>query len=207
MPASPFVPGEDPFRLDTAERYHYPELLHYEYDISEFYEYQRLVCPLSRKHETHRDRIVCAALGLAGESGELVDHIKKYFGHGRALDRAKVVQELGDVLWYVQELGACIGVPLQEIAQRNAQKLCNRHPEGAFDPSYHNAGETETDRSNQVQVEEPYKFLGCAHPRHSCGEIGCPNQCECVDEDGARCLLSQSHEGVCCSNARDLEAM
>ena len=43
--------------------------------------------------------LVVLALGLAGESGEVVDHIKKYVAHGHDLDREELLKESGDVLF------------------------------------------------------------------------------------------------------------
>lgn len=39
-------------------------------------------------------------LGLVGEGGEVCDLVKKHVLHGHALDKAKLIKELGDVLWY-----------------------------------------------------------------------------------------------------------
>ena len=69
-------------------------------------------------------------LGLAGESGEVVDHIKKFAGHGHKLDRNKIKDELGDVLWYVSVISDFIGARLSEVASGNINKLKNRYPEG-----------------------------------------------------------------------------
>lgn len=44
------------------------------------------------------------ALGLVGETGEVVDLIKKHIGHSHPLDRAKLVKELGDVEWYMEAI-------------------------------------------------------------------------------------------------------
>ena len=71
-----------------------------------------------------------SALGLAGESGECVDIIKKHLHHGHDLDRAKLVKELGDVLWYVAAMATTIGVSLDEVGQQNILKLRARYPEG-----------------------------------------------------------------------------
>lgn len=43
-------------------------------------------------------------LGLSGEAGEVADLIKKYFYHGKPFDRAKLIEEAGDVLWYAAYL-------------------------------------------------------------------------------------------------------
>lgn len=69
-------------------------------------------------------------LGLTGEAGEVADILKKYIGHGHALDREKVVKELGDVLWYVAVLAHRMGWTLEDVALVNIEKLRKRYPDG-----------------------------------------------------------------------------
>lgn len=69
-------------------------------------------------------------LGLAGEAGEVVDLIKKVVSHGHPLDKDKMVEELGDVLWYLSMLCTLLGVPLEDMAFRNIDKLKRRYPNG-----------------------------------------------------------------------------
>jgi|GEM_PF-4474259 len=49
------------------------------------------------------------AMGLSGETGEVIDLLKKFFYHNQKLDRAKLILELGDCLFYwvalLQRLG------------------------------------------------------------------------------------------------------
>ena len=77
-----------------------------------------------------RDMLSCVGLGLAGEAGEVVDHLKKHLHHGHELDRDKLVKEAGDVLWYLAALATLLGVDLSEVAQRNVDKLIRRYPQG-----------------------------------------------------------------------------
>lgn len=70
------------------------------------------------------------ALGITGEAGEVADLIKKHVFHGHDLDRGEIVKELGDVCWYVALLASSIGVGLDEILERNIEKLKRRYPEG-----------------------------------------------------------------------------
>jgi NTP pyrophosphatase (non-canonical NTP hydrolase) len=74
--------------------------------------------------------VAVLALGLAGETGEVVEHVKKYLGHGHALDLALVQKELGDVLWYVSALASYLDLDLNTIGEQNIQKLRERYPEG-----------------------------------------------------------------------------
>ena len=72
----------------------------------------------------------CFALGLAGESGEVADLIKKGIGHGHDVPLDKLTSELGDVLWYVAAVAKCYGLTLEEVAAYNVAKLRKRYPDG-----------------------------------------------------------------------------
>lgn len=75
----------------------------------------------------------CAGLGLAGESGEVADIIKKVVHHGRDLDaemEAKLKRELGDVLWYAAHLCNVLGWKFSDVATANVEKLRARYPSG-----------------------------------------------------------------------------
>ena len=70
------------------------------------------------------------ALGLCGEAGEVAELLKKHLYHGHPLDREKLRNELGDVLWYVATLASDLGIPLSDVASANVDKLRRRYPEG-----------------------------------------------------------------------------
>jgi NTP pyrophosphatase (non-canonical NTP hydrolase) len=93
-------------------------------------EYQALAQRTSRKDISPDDHLFNGILGLAGEAGECADLVKKhYFQDGRNIYR-DLIDELGDVLWYVVEAAAALGVTLEEVAQYNVDKLRKRYPEG-----------------------------------------------------------------------------
>lgn len=97
-------------------------------------EYQKLAKrTLTIDPDRHDQLIATCALGLAGESGEVVEHVKKFFGHGHELSRHKLAAELGDVLWYVAALATLCDLDLSTVASLNVEKLRARYPEG-FDP-------------------------------------------------------------------------
>jgi NTP pyrophosphatase (non-canonical NTP hydrolase) len=77
-------------------------------------------------------RLLNGALGLAGESGEVADQVKKFAFQGHPFNADKIVNELGDVLWYIALLCRVLGVPLETVMQRNLDKLGIRYGD-AFD--------------------------------------------------------------------------
>lgn len=70
------------------------------------------------------------ALGLAGESGEVVDLIKKIVFHGHENAKDKVKGELGDVAHYWVILCDMFDFDPAEVLQENIDKLKKRYPEG-----------------------------------------------------------------------------
>ena len=69
-------------------------------------------------------------MGLCGESGEAIEIVKKHMFHGRELDRDALIKELGDVAWYIARAADALEVPMEEIFQRNIEKLRKRYPDG-----------------------------------------------------------------------------
>lgn len=78
--------------------------------------------------ETLENPLLNGALGLAGESGEVADHIKKHKFQGHQLDKEHLIKELGDICWYVATTAYGLGVPLSEVMERNIEKLRKRYP-------------------------------------------------------------------------------
>ena len=70
------------------------------------------------------------ALGLTGESGEFADSVKKHLFQGHPIDVMNLAEEIGDVLWYCALAASALPFTLDEIAQRNIEKLKKRYPKG-----------------------------------------------------------------------------
>ena len=92
--------------------------------------YQRDGQRVANKELNNKDRLIAASLGLNGEAGEFADLVKKTLYHGYEKDVEKLISELGDVLWYVQEAARVLGLTLDLVARYNTQKLRNRYPKG-----------------------------------------------------------------------------
>jgi NTP pyrophosphatase (non-canonical NTP hydrolase) len=79
------------------------------------------------------------ALGLAGEAGEVAEHVKKSIrDDGGAVSderRCALARELGDVLWYTAQLATELGLDLDDVAQINLDKLLSRQRRGVLSGS------------------------------------------------------------------------
>lgn len=93
-------------------------------------EYQQLAQRTSRHDLPQESHITNGVLGLAGEAGECADLLKKHFYQDGRPFRLDLIEEIGDVLWYVAETAAGLGVSLEAIAETNINKLKKRYPEG-----------------------------------------------------------------------------
>jgi NTP pyrophosphatase (non-canonical NTP hydrolase) len=98
-----------------------------------FEEYQRLT-KKSKVYPKIGKMFVFPALGLAGETGEVLEKVKKLFrdGNGRLTkeNKEEFKKEIGDVLWYVSQLSAELGLSLEDVAKSNVEKFKSRHQRG-----------------------------------------------------------------------------
>ena len=81
-------------------------------------------------HLTTEQMLTNGVMGLCGEAGECCDIMKKHLFQGHELNRDKLVDELGDVAWYLAETATAVGADLSEILQMNIDKLRARYPDG-----------------------------------------------------------------------------
>jgi len=71
-------------------------------------------------------------LGLAGETGEVCDLVKKAIRSGKPVNRDDLRWELGDVLYYLARVAREFGFTFEEIAYSNKLKLENRMRDGTI---------------------------------------------------------------------------
>jgi len=86
--------------------------------------------------------VIYPALGLANEAGEVLGKIKKLIRDNEVrfdgtkdltdAQRADIADELGDVLWYIAALSRDLGVPLNDVAHMNLEKLKSRKERGTL---------------------------------------------------------------------------
>lgn len=102
----------------------------------DFKSYQELAMRTA-KLDTHNNanNMLNACLGLCGESGEVADLIKKHLFQEHPLKKEKIIEEIGDVMWYIALMAKTLGTTLDIIAQKNIEKLEKRFPKNIFDKS------------------------------------------------------------------------
>ena len=96
----------------------------------EINEYQNLAMTTLNKELSKKDVLINGVMGLCGESGEVIDIVKKHICHGHELDREHLIEELGDVAWYLAEVAYALDLPLEEALRGNIEKLKKRYPDG-----------------------------------------------------------------------------
>lgn len=69
---------------------------------------------------------------IPGEGGELFDAVKKFVIYEKPLDKANVIEELGDLEFYLEGLRAALGITRQETLEANMTKLGRRYEEGSY---------------------------------------------------------------------------
>lgn len=75
----------------------------------------------------HVDDLIHSALGIAGESGEVIDVVKKSICKTQPIDRDKLIDELGDLRWYIELMCIAVDTTLEEIETKNIEKLTKRY--------------------------------------------------------------------------------
>ena len=75
--------------------------------------------------------VVYPALGLGGESGEVLEKIKKVLRDNNGVfteeKKQEIKKELGDVLWYLSDIAYFLGISLDDVAKSNIDKLTSRN--------------------------------------------------------------------------------
>ena len=75
-------------------------------------------------------KVIYPTIGLAGETGEVADKVKKvirdHCGNFDESNRKEIAKELGDVLWYLTSIANDLGYSLEDIAKMNIEKIKSR---------------------------------------------------------------------------------
>ena len=74
-------------------------------------------------------RIEHAMYGLVTEAGEVMDQLKRSKVYNQPFDKVNIIEEMGDMMWYMAILCDAVGVSFEELWDRNIEKLRVRYPE------------------------------------------------------------------------------
>lgn len=103
----------------------------------DFNEYQQTANKTATYSKNDQEyKLMYLSLGLAGETGEVIEKIKKIIRNdGAVVSEEKkhlLVHELGDVLWYLSQMAKELDVSFDDVAAANLQKLADRAARGAI---------------------------------------------------------------------------
>jgi len=96
-------------------------------------EFESNVSRLFIKPADRQGRILHAAVGIAGEAGEILDSVKKSWIYGKPEDAANILEECGDAMFYIVALLQQYGFTLADAQAANVAKLQKRYPDGYSD--------------------------------------------------------------------------
>lgn len=73
------------------------------------------------------------AVGVAGEGGELLDAVKKYVVYNKLVDLENIIEELGDLEFYMEGIRRNFGIIREQTLAANIDKLGKRYKDGYSD--------------------------------------------------------------------------
>ena len=80
--------------------------------------------------EPGKARILHAAIGASTEANEILDAVKKHLFYGKKLDRTNMLEEVGDLFWYLAILADELGFTFEQSMEANINKLRSRYTKG-----------------------------------------------------------------------------
>lgn len=72
------------------------------------------------------------ATGIAGEAGELIDAVKKEVIYNKAADIDNIIEELGDLEFYMEGIRQAYGIGRAQCLRANYDKLAIRYQNHTF---------------------------------------------------------------------------
>ena len=111
-------------------------------DLDVFFMYQKLCERTESKipnltedmecENIYDTRILHGVFGLVTEAGEMMDMLKKHMFYKKDFDKINLLEETGDILWYVSVLLNALGSSYPEVMRANYNKLKKRYRDGRF---------------------------------------------------------------------------
>jgi NTP pyrophosphatase (non-canonical NTP hydrolase) len=89
--------------------------------------------------------VIHMTMGICGEAGELLDAIKKATIYRKPIDRTNVIEELGDLEFYLEGLRQELGITRKETLEANIEKLKKRYEKLSYSDQ---AAQERADKNN-----------------------------------------------------------
>jgi len=106
-----------------------------------FQDYQKLA-GLTAIYPLRGNNLLYPLLGFVGETGEVCEKLKKIIRDQdnpnlilTESQRNELIKEFGDILWYYSELLTHFSISMDEVAERNIDKLNSRKIAGTLNGS------------------------------------------------------------------------
>lgn len=99
--------------------------------------------------------------GVVGEAGELIDAVKKHVIYGKKLDIDNIIEELGDIEFYMEQVRQELNITREQTLLSNIKKLTDKN-KGRYPNGYTDAAAiSRADKQEQVKdINHP--DIGCA---------------------------------------------
>ena len=131
---------ENPFKKMPVDTEKYLDFVH-DVTSAESLDYAALLTRMNKlelEDDCNLPQLLTAAFGLAAESGEFTEVVKKIILQGKPYNEDNVFhmkRELGDICWYIAQACMALDTTFDEIIEMNVDKLKKRYPGGEFDVS------------------------------------------------------------------------
>ena len=129
---------ENPFKKMPVDTEKYLDFVH-DVTSAESLDYAALLTRMNKlelEDDCNLPQLLTAAFGLAAESGEFTEIVKKIILQGKPYNEDNVFhmkRELGDICWYIAQACMALDTTFDEIIEMNVEKLKARYPGGEFD--------------------------------------------------------------------------
>ena len=129
---------ENPFKKMTVDTEKYLDFVHgvTSEPSKDFAQLLKRLSELEAEADCDTPHLLTAALGLAAESGEFTEVVKKIILQCKPYNEDNVFhmkRELGDICWYIAQACMALDTTFDEIIEMNVEKLKARYPGGEFD--------------------------------------------------------------------------
>lgn len=121
-------------------------------------------------HKAHADHM---GIGVSTEAGEILDCIKKYTKYNKPIDLANLIEELGDIEFYLEGVRQAFGVKRDDTLNGNYLKLSKRYSEKFSNEQAQARADKASDAilSNAVEIGDFLFFLLEGEPGTYLGKV------------------------------------